>query len=84
MYLSPRKKLFVDTATEMFGVGSVISKSESIKASKKLGIPNPTWFWGSCKIGYNKFELPSENAPVTATTTETQSETVVMNLVATN
>ena len=58
MYLSPRKKLFVDTATEMFGVGSVISKSESIKASKKLGIPNPTWFWGSCKIGYNKFELP--------------------------
>ena len=57
MYLSPRKKLFVDTATEMFGVGSVISKAESIEASKKLGIPNPTWFWGSCKIGYNKFEL---------------------------
>ena len=47
MYLSPRKKLFVDTATEMFGVGSVISKSESIEASKKLGIPNPTWFWAT-------------------------------------
>ena len=84
MYLSPRKKLFVDTATEMFGVGSVISKSESIKASKKLGIPNPTWFWGSCKIGYNKFKLPSENAPVSTTTTDAPSENVVMNLVATN
>ena len=84
MYLSPRKKLFVDTATEMFGVGSVINKKECVKVTEKLGIPNPTWFWGSCKIGYNKFELPSENAPVTATTTEAQSENVVMNLVATN
>ena len=84
MYLSPRKKLFVDTATEMFGIGSVISKSESIEVSKKLGIPNPTWFWGSCKIGYNKFELPSENAPVSTTTTDAPSENVVMNLVATN
>ena len=35
MYLSPRKKLFVDTATEMFGVGAVITKSESYKASEK-------------------------------------------------
>ena len=28
MYLSPRKKLFVDTATEMFGAGSVITKNQ--------------------------------------------------------
>ena len=37
MYLSPRKKLFVDTASEMFGCGSIISKSDSIEVSKKLG-----------------------------------------------
>ena len=84
MYLSPRKKLFVDTATEMFGVGSVINKKECVKVTEKLGIPNPTWFWGSCKIGYNKFELPSEKAPTTTTTTDAPSENVVMNLVATN
>ena len=84
MYLSPRKKLFVDTATEMFGVGSVISKSESIKASKKLGIPNPFWLGKYCKVGYNQFKLPSENAPTTTTTTDAPSENVVMNLVATN
>ena len=84
MYLSPRKKLFVDTATEMFGVGSVISKAESIQAAKSIPVPNPTWFWGSCKVGYNKFELPSENAPVSTTTSDAPSENVVMNLVATN
>ena len=69
MYLSPRKKLFVDTATEMFGDGSIISKSESIEASKRLGIPKPTWFWKACKVGYNQFKLPSENAPVPVVST---------------
>jgi len=38
MYLSPRKKLFVDTATEMFGVGSVINKKECVKVTEK------TWY----------------------------------------
>ncbi len=84
MYLSPRKKLFVDTASEMFGDGATISKSMSIEATKKLGIPNPTWFWGSCKIGYNKFELPSEKAPASVSITETSNEVSTVNLVATN
>ena len=30
MNLSPRKKLFVDTASEMFGGGATISKSRNI------------------------------------------------------
>ena len=88
MYLSPRKKLWVDTATEMFGAGSIVSKSESIEVSKKLGIPKPTWFWKSCKEGYNQFKLPNEEeygapAPVVSTT-ETSEAVSTVNLVATN
>ena len=88
MYLSPRKKLWVDAATEMFGAGSIVSKSESIEVSKKLGIPKPTWFWKSCKEGYNQFKLPNEEeygapAPVVSTT-ETSEAVSTVNLVATN
>ena len=86
MYLSPRKKLWVDTATEMFGAGSVVSKSESIEVSTKLNIPKPTWFWKSCKVGYNQFKLPNEEdygvpAPVIGATENAVS---TVNLVATN
>ena len=85
MYLSPRKKLFVDTASEMFGDGSIISKSESIEVSKKLGIPKPTWFWKACKEGYNQFLLPSENAPAPVVSTPQATRPVSsVNLVATN
>ena len=88
MYLSPRKKLWVDTATEMFGAGSIVSKSESIEVSEKLSIPRPTWFWGACKVGYNQFKLPNEEeygapAPVVSTT-ETSEAVSTVNLVATN
>ena len=86
MYLSPRKKLFVDTATKMFGEGAVITNAEVKEASAKAGVPKAGWFKKSCKIGYNQFKLPSENAPTTTTTTtsDAPSENVVMNLVATN
>ena len=88
MYLSPRKKLWVDTATEMFGAGSIVSKSESIEVSEKLSIPRPTWFWSACKVGYNQFKLPNEEeygapAPVVSTT-ETSEAVSTVNLVATN
>ena len=84
MNLSPRKKLFVDTATEMFGVGAVINKQQVISARDKAGIPYPFWLGKYCNVGYNQFKLPSENAPTTTTTTDAPSENVVMNLVATN
>ena len=88
MYLSPRKKLWVDTATEMFGAGSIVSKSESIEVSEKLSIPRATWFWSACKVGYNQFKLPNEEeygapAPVVSTT-ETSEAVSTVNLVATN
>ena len=35
MYLSPRKKLFVDIASEMFGNGAVISKQNVREVLKK-------------------------------------------------
>ena len=86
MYLSPRKKLFVDTATEMFGEGAILTNMQVKEASAKAGVPKAGWFKKACKIGYNQFKLPSENAPTTTTTTtsDAPSENVVMNLVATN
>ena len=50
MYLSPRKKLFVDTATKMFGEGAVITNAEVKEASAKAGVPKAGWFKKSCKI----------------------------------
>ena len=42
MYLSPRKKIFVDTATEMFGAGAVITKSQKTAAADKAGVSIPS------------------------------------------
>ncbi len=83
MYLSPRKKLFVDTATEMFGEGAVITNAEVKEASAKAGVPKAGWFKKSCKIGYNQFKLPSENAPAPVVSETTEAVSTV-NLVATN
>ena len=86
MNLTPRKKLFVDVATEMFGDGVVITNAQVKEASKRAGVPKAGWFKKSCKIGYNQFQLPSESvapvAPITAA--PVNSEASVVNLVATN
>ena len=71
MYLSPRKKLFVDAAAEMFGDGSVISKQNVREAAEKAGVPFPTWFMKpEFKAHYGSYKLPSEGGsvavPVTA------------------
>ena len=59
MNLSPRKKLFVDTATEMFGAGAVLTKANTKEAAAKAGVPSPSWFRKSCKVGYNEYKLPN-------------------------
>ena len=87
MYLSPRKKLFVDTATEMFGEGAVITKSQKTEAAEKAGVPFPTWFKGEgFSVGYNAYKLPVEGgapaAPITAA--PANAEASMVNLVATN
>jgi len=87
MYLSPRKKLFVDTATEMFGDGAVITKSQKAEAAAKAGVPFPTWFKGEgFAVGYNAYKLPSEGGNVAAPVTDAPAgaEATMVNLVATN
>ena len=87
MYLSPRKKLFVDTAAEMFGDGAVITKAEKTAAAEKAGVPFPTWFKGEgFSVGYNAYKLPSEGGNVAAPVTAAPAgaEATMVNLVATN
>ena len=60
MNLTPRKKLFVDAATEMFGAGAIVSKTMMKEAADKCNVPLPYWMQKSCKVGYNQFKLPNE------------------------
>ena len=87
MYLSPRKKLFVDTAAEMFGNGADISKQNVREAAEKAKVPFPTWFMKpEFKVGYGVYRLPSEGGvAVAAAAVPTTTEAVsTVNLVATN
>ena len=84
MYLSPRKKLFVDTAAEMFGDGAVITKAQKAEAAEKAGVPFPTWFGKDFTVGYNAYKLPSEGGPVVAPAVVSEDASAVVNLVATN
>jgi len=82
--LTPRKKLFVDTAAEMFGDGATLTKAQTTEAATKAGIPFPTWFRKYCSVGYNRYELPSESGstkPVVSTPVE--ADAAMVNLVAT-
>ena len=84
MYLSPRKKLFVDTASEMFGEGAIITKSQKAEAAEKAGVPFPTWFGKNFTVGYNAYKLPTEGGPTVAPAVVTEDASAVVNLVATN
>ena len=84
MYLSPRKKLFVDTAAEMFGDGAVITKAQKAEAAEKAGVPFPTWFGKDFTVGYNAYKLPSEGGPTVAPAVVSEDASAVVNLVATN
>jgi MoxR-like ATPase len=86
MNLSPRKKLFVDTAAKMFGDGAVITKSQKSEAAAKAGVPFPTWFKGDgYSVGYNAYKLPVEGGSIVApVTAPAGAEATMVNLVATN
>ena len=85
MKLTPRKKLFVDTASEMFGQGATLTKLMAKEAAAKAGVPFPTWFRKACSVGYNAYKLPVEGGEtVSAPTTTTSEEHAVVNLVASN
>ena len=85
MYLSPRKKLFVDTAAEMFGDGAIISKQLVREAAEKAEVPFPTWFMKpEFKHHYGHYKLPSEGGPsgVSTSTVESGEAVTTVNLIA--
>ena len=85
MYLSPRKKLFVDAASAKFGVGSIISKAQVKETCDGLNIPLAGWFLGRYKVNYNQFKLPvDEEAVVPTINSPSIEDEAVVNLVATN
>ena len=79
---SPQKQKFVDSATEMFGIGTVINKQQVREASANAGVPLAGWFMKQYKVAYNQFKLLERSAPTTIVNTPTES--AVVNLVATN
>ena len=81
--LTPRKKLFVDVASEMFGEGAIISKAMTKEAAAKAGVPYPTWFRKACSVGYNAYKLPVEGGATASVAPVTEEHTVV-NLLASN
>ena len=85
--LTPRKKLFVEAAAEMFGNGSVVSKDQIRIAAEKAGIPYPSWM-SRTKVGYNKHKLPELDVPAfvadAVAVVEAPVVDTVMNLVASN
>ena len=85
--LTPRKKLFVETAAEMYGNGSVVSKQQIREAAKKAGVPSPTWFKKEAfRVGHGEYKLPDLDIPVVASTpvAPVAEEHAVVNLVASN
>jgi MoxR-like ATPase len=83
MKFSPQKQKFIDSATDMFGAGSILTNKQVEDASYAAGIPKAGWFKGQFKVGYNQFKLPGETAPTTIINTPTEN-TASMSLIATN
>jgi len=85
--LTPRKKVFVDAASEMFGNGAIISKAMMKEAAVKAGVPLPYWMQKKCKVGYNQFALPELDVPAFVAAAQTvapvtESLNTTVNLVA--
>ena len=81
MNLTPRKKVFVDKASEMFGAGAILTKAQTREAAIEAGVPFPTWFRKNCSVGYNAYKLPGEAIPAPVVATPTESLNTAVNLV---
>ena len=84
MIFSPQKQKFVDSATEMFGIGTVINKQQVREASANAGVPLAGWFMKQYKVAHNQFKLPGEVAPTTIVNTPTETESAVVNSIPSN
>ena len=59
MTFSPQKQKFIDSATDLFGAGSILTNKQVEDASYSASIPKAGWFKKQFKVGYNKFKLPN-------------------------
>ena len=85
MTFSPQKQKFIDSATDLFGAGSILTNKQVEDASYSAGIPKAGWFKKQFKVGYNQFKLPNgESAPTTILNTTTTENTASISLIATN
>jgi hypothetical protein len=86
MKFSPQKQKFIDSATDLFGAGSILTNKQVEDASYSASIPKAGWFKNQFKVGYNKFKLPNgESAPTTILNTTTENtESTTVSLIATN
>jgi hypothetical protein len=86
MKFSPPKQKFIDSATDLFGAGSILTNKQVEDASYSASIPKAGWFKNQFKVGYNKFKLPNgESAPTTILNTTTENtESTTVSLIATN
>ena len=82
MTFSPQKQKFIDSATDLFGAGSILTNKQVEDASYSAGIPKAGWFKKQFKVGYNKFKLP--NGESAASVSETSNENTTVSLIATN
>ena len=86
MTFSPQKQKFIDSATDLFGAGSILTNKQVEDASYSASIPKAGWFKKQFKVGYNQFKLPNgESAPTTILNTTTENtESTTVSLIATN
>ena len=86
--LTPQKRLFVETAAEMYGNGAVISKQEIREAAARAEISSPSWFKKEeFRVGHGEYKLPDLEVPAfvaPAPAAPVTEEHAVVNLVASN
>ncbi len=98
--LTPQRLKFVESATEKFGDGAVLSRSQINEFVKSTGISNPSWFKRpKYRVGAAQYKLPalrdiekvsrdikvSKPVPTPApVVAEPVAQEAVMSLVATN
>ena len=85
------KQKFVDHASERFGIGAILSRSEINEFADEIGMSRPSWFKKEkYRVGSGKYKLPSDGGETTSQPTPMLSEQVqqnnnsTLNLIATN
>ena len=58
--LTPKRLKFVESATEKFGDGAVLSRSQINEFVQSTGISNPSWFKRpKYRVGAAQYKLPA-------------------------